>query len=97
MEKNISVNTTEGSDTGKNMPEIKFRAGAVCATVWQNTGQNKEGEVNTYNTISIERSYKDKQDAWQKTNSMRINDLPRASLVLKKAYEYLVLNQQNSA
>jgi len=89
--------TTESSVSAKNMPEMKFRAGAVCATVWQNTGQNKDGEETQYNTISIERSYKDKKDEWQSTNSMRINDLPRASLVLKKAYEYLVLNQQNIA
>jgi hypothetical protein len=85
----------EKTDTGKNLPEMKFRAGAVTATVWQNTGM-KDGEATSYNTISIERSYKDKNDAWQSTNSMRINDLPRAALVLKKAYEYLVLNQQNN-
>ena len=97
MEKNISVSATVSSETDKKLPEMTFRAGAVSATVWQNTGKNKDGELNTYNTISIDRSYKDKQDAWQKTNSMRINDLPKASLVMKKAFEYLVLNQQNAA
>jgi len=80
----------------KNLPEIKFRAGAITATVWQNQGQ-KDGEPTQYSTISIERSYKDKNDAWQSTNSLRINDLPRAELVLKKAYEYLVLNQQSAS
>lgn len=80
----------------KNIPEMKFRAGAVSATVWQNTGQ-KDGELTKFNTISIERSYKDKSDKWQSTSTLRINDLPRAALVLTKAYEYLVLNQQNNA
>jgi len=75
-----------------NLPEMKFRAGAVSATVWQNEGQ-RDGEVTQFNTIAIERSYKDKKDVWQKTNSLRINDLPKAALVLTKAYEYLVLNQ----
>jgi hypothetical protein len=79
----------------KNHPEMKFRAGAVCATVWANKGL-KEGTETTYSTVSIERSYKDKNDAWQTTSSLRLNDLPRAALVLTKAYEYLVLNQQNS-
>ena len=79
----------------KNTPEIKFRAGALTATVWQNAGQTKEGEVTTYSSVSIERCYKDKKDEWQSTNSLRINDLPRAALVLTKAYEYLVLNQQS--
>ncbi len=81
----------------KNMPEIKFRAGAVAATVWSNTGQSKKGEEVSFNTISLERSYKDKNDEWKNTSSMRVNDLPKAALVLKKAYEYLVLNQQQTA
>jgi hypothetical protein len=79
----------------KNHPEMKFRAGAVTATVWANKG-HKEGEETHYNTVSLERSYKDKNDAWQSTSSMRMNDLPKAALVLTKAYEYLVLNPQNT-
>jgi len=81
----------------KNLPEIKFRAGAVSATVWTNKGQSKSGDEISFNTISIDRRYKDKEDEWQSTSSMRINDLPKAALVLTKAYEYLVLNQQNTA
>ena len=88
---------TQSTTTVQNVPEMKFRAGAICATIWQNTGQGKDGESNIYNTISLERSYKDKNDEWQNTKSLRINDLPRASLVMKKAYEYLVLNQQEIA
>ncbi len=75
----------------ENQPEKKFRAGAVSATIWLNQGQNKKtGEINNYRTISIQRGYKDKNDQWQNTNSLRINDLPRAALVLKQAYEYTV-------
>ena len=75
----------------ENLPEKKFRAGAVTATIWKNTSQNGDGE---YSTISFERSYKDKNDNWQTTNSLRVNDLPKAKLVLDKAYEYLVLNKE---
>lgn len=73
-----------------NLPEKKFRAGAVAATVWLN-----KTEKGDYHTISIERNYKDQQDKWQSTNSLRINDLPKANVVLQKAYEYIVLNEQN--
>ena len=76
-----------------NMPVIKFRAGAISATVWQNTGQNKEGQKTEYRTISLERGYKDKSGAWKSTNSFRINDLHRAALVLNEAYKHLVLKQ----
>ncbi|MBW2992419.1 hypothetical protein KY345_04345 [Candidatus Woesearchaeota archaeon] len=82
----------------KNLPEMKFRAGAISATVWQNKGQNKEGQPTEYRTISLERGYKDKNGEWKSTNSFRINDLPRASLVLNEAYRYIVLKEmQNGA
>lgn len=78
-----------------NLPEKKFRAGPVSATVWANKGQNKTtGEEVSFKTISIERSYKDKEDNWQSTNSMRINDLPKAAVVLMEAYKYIVCKEQ---
>lgn len=83
----------ETQNTG-NLPEKKFRAGAISATVWKNKGQGKNGEEVEYQTISIERCYKDKEDNWQTTNSMRVNDLPKATTVLQKAYEFLVFKEQ---
>jgi len=78
-----------------NQPEKKFRAGAISATVWLNQAQNKKtGQIASYRTISLQRGYKDKNDQWQNTGTMRVNDLPRAALVLTKAYEYLVTRQQ---
>jgi len=76
-----------------NLPEKKFRAGAISATVWLNNGRNNNGQEIQYRTISIERSYTDKDGKWQSSNSMRINDLPKASIVLQKAFEHLVLNE----
>lgn len=79
-----------------NRPEKKFRAGAICATIWKNIGKNKEGQETEYKTVSFERSYKDKNDEWQTTSSLRTNDLPKAAAVLNKAYEYIVLSCENS-
>ena len=80
-----------------NQPEKKFRAGAISATVWLNQGQSKKtGEQTSWRTISLQRGYKDKSDQWQNTTSMRVNDLPRAALVMKQAYEYLVTMQRDS-
>ncbi|MBU0536027.1 MAG: hypothetical protein KKE20_03615 [Nanoarchaeota archaeon] len=78
----------------KNLPETKFRAGAIAATVWKNTANNKEGKEVEYRTISIERNYKDKNNEWKTTTSMRVNDLPRVIVVMQKAYEHLVLKDQ---
>jgi len=77
-----------------NLPEKKFRAGAISATVWLNQGQKVNGEKSEYRTISIERCYTDKEGNWQNTNSLRVNDLPKAMVVLQKAYEHLVLSEQ---
>ena len=74
-----------------NLPEKKFSTGAINATIWKNTGKSKSGEDVEYRTISIERRYKDKNDEWQSTASLRVNDLPKAALVLQEAYKYIVL------
>ena len=80
----------------KNQPVKKFRAGAVSATIWENK-QQKDGTEFVVSSIAIERSYTDKSGAWQSTNSLRTADLPKAALVLTKAYEYLVLGEKNEA
>ncbi|MBI4438663.1 hypothetical protein HY640_01900 [Candidatus Woesearchaeota archaeon] len=74
---------------GKRLPEKKFRAGAVTATIWKN-----DTERGSYATVNMERSYKD-GDTWKSTSSLRLNDLPKAALVLNKAYEYLLMQDKN--
>ncbi|MBU0470511.1 MAG: hypothetical protein KKA62_01140 [Nanoarchaeota archaeon] len=78
-----------------NAPEKKFKAGTISATVWLNRSNKPNGESSEYRTISLERSYKDREDKWQSTNSLRTNDLPKAKVVLQKAYEFIVLNNQD--
>ena len=80
-----------------NKPEIKFRAGAISATVWQNIGQSKTGEAVSFRTVSLGRNYKDKDGTWKSTNSLRTGDLPKAALVLTKAYEHIVLKGNDNA
>ncbi len=98
MEKKLDEAGREGVNVpsvkdimGKKLPEKKFRAGAVSATIWVNHGKDQEGKETTYKTVSFERSYMDKEGNWQTTNSLRTTDLPKAVLVLNKAYEYLSL------
>lgn len=80
-----------------NQPEKKFSTGAISASVWKNQGTSKKtGEAVEYKTVTLQRSYKDKNDQWQHTSSLRATDLPKATLVLQKAFEYLVLKGQGS-
>ena len=77
-----------------NRPEKKFRAGAISATIWKN--ENQKGPKSfSYYTVALERAYKDQSGNWQSTSSMRLGDLPRAKLVLNKAYEYLVFQEDS--
>ena len=87
---NLSSNKVAGGSKEGNLPEKKFRAGAISATVWLNKGQPINGEPTEYRSISIERNYTNKEGKWQSTNSLRVNDLPKASVVLNKAYEFLL-------
>ncbi|MEM3154631.1 MAG: hypothetical protein QW165_03655 [Candidatus Woesearchaeota archaeon] len=76
----------------KNQPEKKFSTGAISATVWKNTGVDKNGKPFESHSVSLQRRYKDKTGQWQTTNSLRLNDLPKVALVVEEAYKYLVLN-----
>ncbi len=88
---------TQMNKTGKTLPEKKFRAGAVSATVWKNANE-KDGTAYEFFSVSLERGYKDKEGQWQSTTSLRTADLPRAALVLQEAFKYIVLsNNQTEA
>jgi len=77
-------------ELGAQMPEKKIRAGGLSATIWSN--QSKDGQ-SAYKTISFERTYKNSKGEWQTTNSLRVNDLPKAQLVMQKAFEYCQLGE----
>ena len=80
-----------------NHPEKKISTGAISATIWKNIGTAKTGAPAEYRTITLQRRYADKDGTWKSTNSLRVNDLPKAALVLQKAYEYLVLKDGQDA
>ncbi len=88
------METESMTERAVHKPVKKFRAGAVCATVWNNPVKDGVGE---YKSISFERGYKDKDGVWKSTSSLRMNDLPKAALVLQKAYEFLALGEEAEA
>ena len=72
----------------KMKPEKKYKAGSITASIW-----NNQATQGSYKTILLERTYKDKDGNWKSTSSMRITDIPKAQLVLSKAYEDLVMEE----
>ena len=68
-------------------PQEKFRVGQIVATIWKN--DRKEGQDYDTFSITVEKTYLDKEQKWQKTSSMQMNDLPKVELACQKAYDYL--------
>ncbi len=77
-------------------PEKKFRAGTISVTVWQNAGKSKKGTEVSFRTVSLQRGYQDSEGEWHNTSSLRTNDLPKVSVVLQKAYEYIIMNSESN-
>lgn len=76
-------------------PEIIFKMGAVRAAVFQNIIQHK-GQSVPLPKVVLEVRYRDKAGQWKGTNSLSLNDLPKAITALQKAYEYLLSKKPSS-
>ena len=70
-------------------PEKVFKMGAVRASIFQNT-IHRDGQSVALPKVVIEVRFRDKSGEWKGTNSLSINDLPKAITALQKAYEYLL-------
>lgn len=91
----VNVNVPSVKDIlGKKHPEKKFRAGAVSATIWLNK-KIEDGKESSFRTVSFEKNYTDKEGKWHTTNSLSPSDIPKALVVLNKAYEYIYLQEIN--
>ncbi len=77
-------------------PEITFRHGSCSASVFENE-YNRGSDSFNVRSVSFQRSFRDKQGEWQRSSTLRVNDIPKAILVLNKAYEYLTSNGQGEA
>ena len=76
-------------------PLKSFKSGALQVTIWENENLTNEGQVIAIKSVTFERRYKDKNGEWKSTNNLKANDLPKAALLLSKAYEYLVLTGED--
>jgi hypothetical protein len=70
-------------------PEQVFKMGAVRASIFRNT-MVREGKSVSIGKVIIEVRYKDKSGEWKGTNSLSLNEVPKAITALQKAYEYLL-------
>ena len=76
-----------------NVPEKRFSTGEMSATIWNNVVEKAGGKPMNFKTVSFQKRYKDKDGEWKESKSLKSADLPKAVLVLNKAFEYLVLKK----
>ena len=78
-----------------NRPIKKFRSGNIETAIWSNEKEFNGGLVE-FKTVSLSRSYKKKgEDIWRsEIINLRRGDIPKIMLVLQKAQEELLLNQE---
>ena len=71
-----------------NQPVAKFRHGSVEAAIFENEVK-KNGKSFTVRKVVVQRNYLDRNEMWQSTSSLDVNDIPKAILALSKAYDLL--------
>ncbi len=70
-------------------PEHKVHYGRVDVAVWR-----RQAEGHTWYSFSLSRSYKDKDEQWQRTSSLDEEDLLPAALALQEAYAWSQAQRQ---
>jgi hypothetical protein len=74
-------------------PERVFQHGGVKAAIFTNEHE-KDGQSFTKKSVSVQKVYRDKEGLFKTTTSLHVNDLPKAILVLQKAFDYLTVKQE---
>ena len=79
-----------------NKPETVFKVGAVRASVFQNTFVRNGKEIPLPKVV-LEVRYKDKTGQWKGTNSLSLNEIPKAILALQQAFQHLSTRKADDA
>jgi hypothetical protein len=73
--------------TSSAKPTASFRFGLISAAIFTNQVKLASGKTANVANVTLRRSYRDDQGAWQHTHSLRASDLLPAALALTKCYE----------
>jgi len=74
----------------KGEPEMRLKAWPITATLWENPS-----DLGGFESIQLTRSYKDNEDNWMSTQSLRESDIPKAIFLLNKIYDYLLVKKDD--
>ena len=78
-----------GNGNRKPGPIHKVKFGGISAVVWKNQFQYNGKTIENF-SVNLSRNYKDKTGQWARTDSLRMNDIPKAIEALREAYLFLL-------
>lgn len=73
-------------------PVFKARAGRVSVAVWEIEAEVEGGEMRSFHTVSLERSYKDKDEQWQTTSQLSGRDIGDAIALLQRVQQEVMVD-----
>ncbi len=74
-------------------PIKEFRAGTVVASIWVSKTAI-DGRSTAQHSIRVQKRYRDDRTGqWKTTTYFRPDELPKLSLVVSRAYEFLTLRE----
>lgn len=76
-----------------NPPVKKIAVGNIRVNLWENKRITEEGEEVSFQSVSLERTYKDKDNKWQSTTSFKLSDIPKIRLALDELYKQVFLKE----
>ena len=79
-----------------NRPVKEFKAGSLRAAVWV-TQTQKNGRTVRRFSVSFNKRFRTPEGTWQSTSVLFPNDIPKARLVLGKAFEFCLTAEQTAA
>jgi len=74
-------------------PEKRFRCGGCEAAIFENEIE-RAGKTVKVKKVAFQKRYRNADGEWKSTSSLDVNDIPKAILALRKAYEHLVLGAE---
>ena len=86
----ISKSRSKQTASEKIHPIFKARLGALQIALWGNEHKNEVGELVLFHNATIERSFRDHDEKWQKsTIQLRSRDFGDTIALLQSAQQFL--------
>lgn len=80
----------------KQKPVKVFRAGrGLRVAIWRNEVQVRDRTVARH-SVKLEKRYCDDKGVWQDSDYLFDDELPRVGLLLRKAFEFIVLTEDDN-